>query len=691
MPLERRGVVAFDTETSLIRPACLAPELVVVTYQRPGSSPQIVHVSDPRCEELLREWLTSDVLIVGHNVAYDLAVVASRFPALLPLIFKAYEEDRVTDTQLREQLIDVARGTYRGKLNDRKVWTTHGYTLEELAKRCAGIQLLKDGWRMSYAEFLNTPLSRWPARAREVQAAARPRVAELDSRIANDNDKALIKERDGLLEMINGDPERCSTYPLDDARATLAVYLAQEKHVAYLADQYRQARAAFWLHLSSAWGLRTDEAGVDILRSETEESLGEREAELIAAGLVREDGTRDTKAAKAWMIRVCREERLTLRRTDGHAESSEKCKDADGNSLPGGHEDCVEHVSLDSDACKAANDHVLEAYADASELKKVLTNDVEALAKGVRYPVHTRYGLAETGRTTSSKPNIQNLRRKAGIREAFVPRPGKVFAAADYPQLELYTLAQCCVSWLGRSKLADALNEGLDPHLAMAAQIVGYDYTTAKACLEAGDEEIDNARQTAKVANFGFPGGLGIAKLCLFAKKTYGVHLTETQARRLKDQWLATWPEMRGYFARVEALCNTSDGRATVETLFTKRFRGGASYCAACNNGFQALGADCAKAAGWIVTRSLYTDHQSALFNSRLVAFVHDEFIVETAEGESAHDAAFELARLMCEGANVYLKDVPIPIAKMKPLLMRRWSKKAKQVFNEKGKLTPWQ
>jgi DNA polymerase-1 len=402
------------------------------------------------------------------------------------------------------------------------------------------------------------------------------------------------------------------------------------------------------------------------------------------------------------MVAVCTREGLPIRRTDAHAT----CEAGDA---------CTEHVCLDADACNATDDPLLIAYADLSTTKKILANDIEALAKGTYWPVHTRYDLAETGRATSSKPNIMNWARGRrcahcrgtgrdsakkkcptclgdgkveGARETFVPRAGRLFTGADYPQLELYALAQCCTSWVGFSKLAEALNHGLDPHLAMAAQILGISYEEAAKNKKRHD--VDNARQTAKVANFGFPGGLGIEKLIVFAKKTYGVVLTYEAAKALKEQWFATWPEMPHYFARINALCANETGKAFVETLFTKRWRGNASYCAACNNGFQALGADCAKNAAWLITKAAYIDNDSALYNARVVAFVHDEFIAEVDDNERAHDAAHELARLMVEGANVYLPDVPIPLAKMEPLLMRRWSKKAEPQFNAEGRLVPW-
>ena len=304
-------------------------------------------------------------------------------------------------------------------------------------------------------------------------------------------------------------------------------------------------------------------------------------------------------------------------------------------------------------------------------------------------------------------PTCAGTGYRAGARECFVPRPGKVFFQADFPQLELYTLAQCCTTWLGSSRLADALNAGLDPHMQVAALILGISYEEAKKRKNKNHPEskaLDNARQTGKVANFGFPGGLGIDSLISYAKKGYGVELTRTKAKHLKETWLTAWPEMQWYFQRVNGFCEAGGGKATVETLFTKRTRGRASYCAACNNGFQALGADCAKAAWWEITKACYGADPygpssnggagNPLNGSRIVAMVHDEFIGECDDDDPrAHDVAHELARLMVVGANRYLPDVPIPLSKMEPLLMRRWSKNAEPTFALVGgerRLVPW-
>jgi DNA polymerase-1 len=679
---------AFDTETALIRPAMHAPPMVCLTWAMRVEAPKILHWTEAKGP--LRDILSDKGLIlIGHNVAYDMAVICAEFPELTPLVFKAYRENRVTCTKKRQQLLDIAGGVYRGEPDDKGVWRAHNYDLDALSRRHLGQPLKKDGWRLRYAEFRDVPIEKWVEKAKEVQDKARALLAE------GVTDADEVRDLQAIVADV---PEGCIGYPLQDASTTLGVYLAQEKHKGYLQDQYRQAFADFVLHLSSAWGLRTYAPGVEALKEELTEARDEVEATLQEILLVRADGTRDMKAVKCAMIAACKEFGLPIRRTAGHAKANAKC----------GGRDCEEHVSLDADACDA----VVEAagqfgsetpfldYAEFSALTKMLSNDVKMLEAGTEYPVHTHYDLAETGRTTSSKPNIQNLntgrvkrknsvaqRLRPGIRQAFIPRPGRVFMQADYPQLELYTLAQCCYTWLGFSKLGDTLKAGLDPHLAVAARICGIDYDEALKNRKRPD--VDYARQVGKVFNFGKPGGLGNARLILYARKTYGVILTESQCIQYTAEWHEAFPEMRAYFARIGRLFPEDVKCASVVSLTTERHRGRVTYCAACNNGFQGLGADCMKSALCLIGEAMYSQLSSPLYGSRTVACVHDEIIAETDDTWQAHDAAHELARLMVEGANRYLPDVPIPLNKLEPALMRRWSKDAKQVWTD-GRLVPW-
>jgi DNA polymerase-1 len=647
--------LCFDTETPLTRPGCKAPPMACMTWHEAGATaPRILHGKDPHAKEEFRDWLLDpNQLLVGHFVAYDMSVAATTWPDLIPLIFAAYEADRVTDTMLREKLWDIATGAFRGFRDDRGVWRKHDYSLEAVARRRAGIVLKKDGWRLRYGEFMDVPLDKW-------HEAAAVKIAEARDLLAAGSD-----DKD-LRAIADGGPEEVTAYPLQDASATLAAYLSQERsrkesNVDPFADEFRQARASWWTTLMSAWGLRTRAEGLEVLKLQTEQEIAKLDAELMAAGLVRSDGSRDTKVATARMLQVM-------------GDKYRKTK-------TGG-------VSLDRDACKESGDDLLTAYGERSVLKAVGDKDVPMLAAGVHLPVHTRIDIAASGRTTSSAPNVQNLRRLPGIREAFVPRPGKVFAQADYPGLELRTLAQVCLDLFGHSALGDMLNAGKDPHLAFAATLLGISYDEAKENKKRKD--VDNARQVGKVFNFGSPGGLGAEKLVLFARKTYGVDLTVDDAKRHKQTWLRTFPEMRDFFKHVGDLCDNARGEATILQLRSNRIRGGTPYTAACNTYFQGLGSDATKAAGFAIAKACYVDRASPLFGSRIVNYVHDEFILETDDTPAAHDAAHELSRIMREAANVWLPSVPFAAPDPEPLLMRVWSKDAAAVTDAAGRLVPW-
>lgn len=592
--------IAFDTETALIQPGLLAPPLVCVSVAD-GLDADLVHQSEAR--SWVVALLESDRLLVGHNVAFDMGVVAAKWPELMPAIFNKYERGEVTDTMLRQQLIDVASTSRAPRVQ----------SLDDLAWRWMRRKLDKDTWRLRYGEFHDVPLAWWPDGAKN--------------------------------------------YAIEDARTTLDVWSEQEVQSLHLRDEFRQARAAWWLHLMSMWGLVTDSAAVEELADSLQEQHDALFAELVAAGLMRPNGSRDTKAAAARMRAVCANKGLALVLT------------------PTG------KPKLDRDTCEAVDDEVLCGYAEISGLKKKIGTDVALLRRGLIQPRFNT--LLQTGRTSSS-PNVQNLPRKGGVRECFVPRPGKVFAAADYSGFELRTVAQVMITALGlESKLAEALNAGFDPHLEVARRILGISYEDAVAAIH--EPEVDDARQVGKVANFGFPGGLGIARLVHFARKGYGVVMTEDEARALKSYWLAAWPEFRAYFKWISNQCES--GPAKIEQVFVQRFRGGCSYCEAANTMFQGLASDAAKNAGFLIAEACYVDEASPLFGARPVNFVHDEFILEVADDERAAGAAEELAQLMIVGASPFLPDVP-PLAE--PYLMRRWSKKAKPVRDANGRLIPW-
>lgn len=456
----------WDCESHLIRPAEQAPRLVVVTWHHSNEAkPGIVHHSDPACYRMIRGWLEDCVAgrrrCIAHNGSFDWAVICVRFPDLMPLVFDAFEADSITDTMIRQWLLDNAAGRFRGYTDDRGLYHPYMYDLAALAKRHCGVWLQKDAWRTSYGLFHGYPLEKWPTRAREVQAlAVQERVGLLDVlgkheavRPKKNQDKKAIKQlKDRLValeDMIASSPERATEYALEDATAALAVHDKQEAHADVLADQFRQTRAYFALNLQSIWGIRTDAHGVQILKAGIRDELEELTEELIEEGLVRENGVADEKKAKERMIAVCKANGLRVIRTDAHVKPKNgepcpsecscgkpRCRDMNRKK---GHVDiyedfdhpefCRDHVGLDKDACEAVSefDPLFDTLAKYKTLKKNLTNDIVLLENASEYPAHTRYGFAQTGRLTASKPNLTNQSKREGIREAFIAR-----CSADY-------------------------------------------------------------------------------------------------------------------------------------------------------------------------------------------------------------------------------------------------------------------
>ena len=136
-------VCALDTETHLIEPGKLAPRLVCVSYCD-GEKTGLLHREDLNGQ--IKEFLDlRSYLIVGHNIAYDMAVLAQNDPSLIPHIFTAYNESRIEDTQIREQLIDIARGNYRGVYRDAdNKKHKREYSLSAIAKRRLKIEMEKE-------------------------------------------------------------------------------------------------------------------------------------------------------------------------------------------------------------------------------------------------------------------------------------------------------------------------------------------------------------------------------------------------------------------------------------------------------------------------------------------------------------------------------------------------------------------
>src|SRR5574341_1934408 len=393
---------SFDTETFLVTDGNLAPDLVCISYALPDHSARLYHALDG----------SPTFRAMADCALWNNTPVIGAHTAYDMAVMLAH------DPALGERIWTLYdRGLVRDVIMRQK--------MIDIAKGCYGGFIRGEGGKVykigySLAELVKRHLGIELAK----EDTWRLRFSELYE-----------------VPLYDWPPE-ARQYAEDDVVATMAVYQAQEEDAALLLDEPARCRTAWMLHLMSCYGIKTDPEAVAAFVQATEKSVEEAKAFLVQYGLVRPSGTRDTKVAKARMVQVCQALGRDIVKTDGG------------------------DVALDDATCNATGDPLLCAYANFSSLAKVVSTDIPILLKGINTPVQTRFEpLQETGRTSSSAPNIQNIKRLVGMREGFRPRPGFVFVDADYSMLELCTWAQTCLWALGYSRMAEVLNAGLDPHL----------------------------------------------------------------------------------------------------------------------------------------------------------------------------------------------------------------------------------
>ena len=145
------------------------------------------------------------------------------------------------------------------------------------------------------------------------------------------------------------------------------------------------------------------------------------------------------------------------------------------------------NVKTDADTLKESCNLDLMELAGWSANQKLMGTFIEGvLEQGAKHSLHPAYDvLKATGRTSSyggmklsdgSKLgfNVQQLPRKGGVRECFVPRKGYVYIGADYSTLELCCLAQVTYTLFGESAMREAINSGQDLHMVTGASILGH-------------------------------------------------------------------------------------------------------------------------------------------------------------------------------------------------------------------------
>jgi DNA polymerase I len=275
---------------------------------------------------------------------------------------------------------------------------------------------------------------------------------------------------------------------------------------------------------------------------------------------------------------------------------------------------------------------IVDLILEQRQLSKLLSTYVDALPLMVNPRtgrLHTSFNQAgaETGRLSSSAPNLQNIpiRSETGreIRRAFVAEDGWRLLSADYSQVELRILAHIS----GDEYLLAAFARGEDIHASAASKVYGIPIS----------QVTKEQRAVAKMMNFATSYGVSAFGL---AQRT---GLPQAEAAQFMERYFATYPGVRKYldatkaYAREHGYVETLLGRRRYFPVLKTTATGSQAYAirqaaerAAINHPIQGTAADIIKIAMVRLFRAL----QEGGYRARITLQVHDELVLEVPADE---------------------------------------------------------
>ena len=238
--------------------------------------------------------------------------------------------------------------------------------------------------------------------------------------------------------------------------------------------------------------------------------------------------------------------------------------------------------------------------------------------------IHTTFNqcISETGRLSSSNPNLQNIsvRNEEGkmIRKAFLPSKDHVLISSDYSQVELRMLAHMA----DETTLIEAFNNDMDIHTKTAMDIFNV----------SADMVDSDMRRKAKAVNFGIIYGMsdfGLAQ---------SINCTRKDAKEYIDNYFNKYPKIKEYMDNIVAYCEKngyvktlSNRRRVIPEIYDK------SYMvkefgkrAAMNAPIQGSAADLIKIAMINIDKMM----KEKKVKSKMLIQVHDELIFDVALDE---------------------------------------------------------
>lgn len=195
---------------------------------------------------------------------------------------------------------------------------------------------------------------------------------------------------------------------------------------------------------------------------------------------------------------------------------------------------------------------LIDKYVKYKEAMKLCTSYGDAFFKNLKgdNKIHTSFHqILDTGRVSSSKPNMQQIPADNVYRNCFIAPDGWSFVSADYSSQELNVIAFGSKDpvWL------KALEEGQDLHSTCAELVYGDEWIT---CAEGNCAYLSRKikcdcpkhkklRTNVKTINFGLAYGMGPNKLA----DTLNISIDD--AKLLIEKYFEAFPSIKGFLEKL--------------------------------------------------------------------------------------------------------------------------------------------
>lgn len=275
---------------------------------------------------------------------------------------------------------------------------------------------------------------------------------------------------------------------------------------------------------------------------------------------------------------------------------------------------------------------LLLQHREATKLRQIIESlDVAIGTDGRVRTTYLQTG-SQTGRLSSTDPNLQNIpvrtEESRRIRSAFEVGSGyETLLTADYSQIEMRIMAHLSED----PGLIEAFNSGEDLHRFVGARVFAVDPQDVTAAM----------RTKVKAMSYGLVYGLSAFGL------SKQLRIEQSEAKQLMMEYFARFGAVRDYLrssverARIDGYTETIFGRRRPfpDLASPNRVLRENAERAALNAPIQGSAADIMK----IALFHIHDDFAREGMRSRVLMQIHDELVVEVAEGE--WDAAERVVR----------------------------------------------